>query len=102
MIIAPGIFPEDYQQVVRQVEAGRWHEALRLFAARILPFIQVFGPGDEVSTTKALLHHLGIFRSAEVRPPLITSSAERAQQVIVAYEVCEAGAAMPAPAATVS
>jgi 4-hydroxy-tetrahydrodipicolinate synthase len=89
MIIAPGVFPAAFQQVVRTVRQGDWRTALRLFSDQILPFIHLFGIGDEVSTTKALFKHLGIFRSDEVRPPLLPSPPERVKEVLLAYEVCQ-------------
>ena len=92
MIIAPSVFPAAYQAVVRTLHQGDARAALQLFAAEILPFLHLFGMGDEVATTKALFKHLGIFRSDEVRPPLLPCSPERAQEVILSYEVCQAAA----------
>ena len=89
MIIAPGIFPAAYQAVARKLREGDARAALRLFSDRILPFIHLFGMGDEVSTTKALLKHLGIFRSDELRPPLLPCTPERFHEVLLAYEVCK-------------
>ncbi|PYV13893.1 MAG: hypothetical protein DMG21_19900 [Acidobacteria bacterium] len=90
MIIAPGVFPAAFQNVVRTLRQGDARTALRLFSDQILPFIHLFGIGDEVSTTKALFKQLGIFRSDEVRPPLLPSTPERAKEVLLAYEVCQA------------
>jgi 4-hydroxy-tetrahydrodipicolinate synthase len=89
MIIAPAVFPAPFQNVVRSIQQGDTRAALRLFADQILPFIHLFGIGDEVSTTKALFKHLGIFRSDEVRPPLLRSTPERLKEVLLAYEVCQ-------------
>jgi 4-hydroxy-tetrahydrodipicolinate synthase len=89
MIIAPAVFPAAFQTVVRSLSQGDAVQALRVFAARVLPFIHLFGPGDEIATTKALYRHLGIFRSAEVRPPLLPCSAERFREVLLAYEACQ-------------
>jgi 4-hydroxy-tetrahydrodipicolinate synthase len=100
MIIAPAVFPAAYQQVVGLLAGGDAAGALRVFSNGILPFIHLFGPGDEVSTTKALFKHLGIFRSDEVRAPLLPCSAERAREVVLAYDLCQASAAgRQAPAA---
>lgn len=88
MIIAPAVFPREYQQVVRTLAQGDTKAALRIFAARILPFIHLFGMGDEVATTKALFHELGIFRSPELRLPLLPCSAERTREVMLAHQVC--------------
>jgi 4-hydroxy-tetrahydrodipicolinate synthase len=89
MIIAPAVFPAAYQRVVRLLLAGDARNALRVFSDQILPFIHMFGMGDEVSTTKALYKHLGIFRSDEVRVPLLPCSPQRLQEVVLAYEVCQ-------------
>lgn len=96
MIIAPAVFPAAYQKVVRLLAEGNPAQALRVFSERILPFIHVFGPGDEVQTTKALYKHLGIFRSDEVRLPLLPCSPERAREVVMAYEVCESASGVRA------
>lgn len=91
MIIAPGVFPAEYQQVIRRLESGDAQAAYRTFSERILPFIHLFGLGDEVPNTKALLKHLGILRSDEVRLPLLPCRPERLREVIMAYEVCQGG-----------
>ena len=65
---------------------------LRLFSERVLPFIHLFGLGDEVQNTKALYKHLGIFRSDEVRLPLIPCSRERLREVVMAYDLCQSAA----------
>jgi len=93
MIIAPAVFPAAYQKVVRLLAEGKPREALRLFSERILPFIHLFGIGDEIATTKALYKHLGIFRSDEARLPLLTCTPERLREVVMAYEICQAGPA---------
>ena len=89
MIIAPAVFPTAFQSVVRTIREGDSRTALRLFSDQILPLIHLFGIGDEISTTKALFKHLGIFRSDEVRPPLLASTPERVKEVLLAYEVCQ-------------
>jgi len=98
MIIAPAIFPAAYQETIRILEVGQPREALRIFSNSILPFIHLFGPGDEVPITKALYKHLGIFRSGETRLPLLPSTPERLEQVLMAYELCQAGCATARPA----
>ncbi len=87
MIIAPSVFPVTYQEVVRLVAANDNSRALRLFAERILPFIHLFGPGDEVSVTKAVFKQLGVFRSDDVRLPLLPCSEQRLKEVMMAYEL---------------
>ena len=74
---------------MRTIREGDSRTALRLFSDQILPLIHLFGIGDEISTTKALFKHLGIFRSDEVRPPLLASTPERVKEVLLAYEVCQ-------------
>lgn len=87
MIIAPSIFPESYQEVVRRVMVGDTTAALELFARQIQPFIHLFGPGDEIPVTKAVFCELDIFRSGEVRPPLLACSSERLRHVMLAFEL---------------
>ena len=89
MIIAPGVFPAAYQETVRLLRAGQTAQSLRVFSERILPFIHLFGLGDEVQNTKALFKHLGIFQSDEVRVPLLPCSRERLREVVLAYELCQ-------------
>lgn len=94
MIIAPAVFPQAYQETVRLLAAGDAPGALRVFSETVLPFIHLFGPGDEVQVTKALFRHLGIFRSDELRLPLLRSTPERFKQILLAYDVCLFGSAM--------
>lgn len=91
MIIAPAVFPAAYQETVRLLDGGNAREALRIFSQGVLPFIHLFGPGDEVSVTKALFHHLGIFRSDATRLPLLHCTSARLDQVAMAYDLCQAG-----------
>jgi 4-hydroxy-tetrahydrodipicolinate synthase len=88
MIIAPSVFPAAYQAVVRLLGRGNQAEALRVFSDQILAFIHLFGLGDEISNTKALFKELGIFRSDEVRLPLLRCTPERLREVMLAYEQC--------------
>lgn len=92
MIIAPSVFPAAYQETVRLLSAGKTVESLRLFSERILPFIHLFGLGDEVQNTKALFQHLGIFRSGEVRLPLMPCCPERLREIVMAYDLCQPAA----------
>jgi len=87
MIIAPSVFPAAYQEVVRLVQEGKQAEALRVYSDQLLPFIHLFGPGDEIANTKALFKELGIFRSHESRLPLLPCTRERLREVILAYEL---------------
>lgn len=99
MIIAPAVFPAAYQEVVRRFKAGDPSQALRVFSEQILPFIHLFGLGDEVANTKALFKELQIFRSDEVRLPLLPCSPDRLREVMLAYELCQscAGVRVPTP-----
>ncbi len=94
MIIAPSVFPQAYQETVGFLAAGDPAEALRIFSQTILPFIHLFGPGDEVPVTKALFRHLRIFRSDQSRLPLLPCTPERFNQVLLAYNLCLSGTAM--------
>jgi 4-hydroxy-tetrahydrodipicolinate synthase len=88
MIIAPSIFPAAYQETIRLLAADDAEAALQVFSAQVLPFIHLFGPGDEVSVTKAVFHSIGIFRSPEVRLPLLPSSPSRLRETMLAYGIC--------------
>jgi 4-hydroxy-tetrahydrodipicolinate synthase len=88
MIIAPAIFPASYQETVRLLEKDDAEAALRVFSAQVLPFIHLFGPGDEVPVTKAVFHSIGIFRSPEVRLPLLRCSPSRLKETMLAYGIC--------------
>jgi 4-hydroxy-tetrahydrodipicolinate synthase len=95
MIIAPSVFPHEYQETVRLLDAGATDKALGVFSERILPFIHLFGLGDEISTTKAVFKEIGIFRSAEVRLPLLPCTPERLREVMLGYEICTGSAESP-------
>jgi len=88
MIIAPAVFPAAYQQTLAELAAGDEMSALETFSRRVLPFIHLFGIGDEIAVTKGLYEHLGIFRSGELRLPLLASTKERLSHAILAYEFC--------------
>lgn len=102
MIIAPAVFPAEYQRVIKRLEAGETNEAYRVFSERVLPFIHLFGLGDEVPNTKALFKHLGILRSDEVRLPLLPCPPQRRREVIMAYEVCQRAGGENEPARVVA
>jgi 4-hydroxy-tetrahydrodipicolinate synthase len=87
MMIAPAIFPAAFRETWDLVRAGDLVMALSVFAARILPFVHVFGIGDEIATSKALLEDIGVFTSAELRPPLEPVSPERRMLLRLAYEL---------------
>jgi 4-hydroxy-tetrahydrodipicolinate synthase len=87
MVLAPAIFPVAFQDVWTFIQRGDLAQAFAIFADEILPFLHVFGVGDEISTTKALFHDLGLFTSSEVRPPLDTVDDLQRQQLLrLAYD----------------
>jgi 4-hydroxy-tetrahydrodipicolinate synthase len=90
MIIAPSVFPHDYQDTVRLANEGALERALTIFSERILPFIHLFGPGDEIPNTKCLFKEIGVFRSEEVRLPLLPCPPDRKAQIMLAYDLCTA------------
>jgi 4-hydroxy-tetrahydrodipicolinate synthase len=96
MIIAPSIFPAAYQETIRLLKADAAEAGLRVFSAQILPFIHLFGPGDEVSVTKAVFHSIGIFRSPDVRLPLLPCSPARLRETMLAYGICQPAAGVRA------
>ena len=70
MVIAPVLFPAAFRRVWGLARAGKQRSALAVFAAELLATLHVFGVGDEIVTTKALLMEMGVFESDEVLPPL--------------------------------
>jgi 4-hydroxy-tetrahydrodipicolinate synthase len=90
MVIAPAVFPAAFGEVWRRFRSGDVLGALDVFSAEILPFLHVFGIGDEVATTKALLAGLGVFESDELRPPLTAVDPHRRDLLMHAYRLCEA------------
>jgi 4-hydroxy-tetrahydrodipicolinate synthase len=86
MMIVPAIFPEAFRSVWDNVTGGDPAAAIRTFAAEILPFSHVFGIGDEIVTTKAMLKLMGIFASDEVLPPLVPVDERRRALLKLAYE----------------
>lgn len=86
MIIAPIIYPEEFRACWQAFQAGRREESYRLFSEVILPFIHMFGPGDEIPTTKALFQQLGIFSSNETRSPLLPVTEHRLQEVMLGFK----------------
>lgn len=93
MMIVPLIFPLAFAEVWRLIEEGKTDEALAVFSEEILPVSHVFGIGDEIMTTKALLNDIGIFASAEVRVPLVEVGPERRSLLRRAYEIANAATA---------
>lgn len=90
MMIAPCIFPAAFAEVWRLIQAGHQADAYRVFATRILPFVHVFGIGDEIATSKALLNSIGVFSSAEVLPPLVEASPDRRALVELGHRMASA------------
>lgn len=91
MVIAPAVFPEPFRHTWDLVRAGELPGAYEVFAREVLPFLHVFGIGDEIATTKSLLASAGIFASAEVLPPLEPTTSERAALLRIAYDLAVSG-----------
>lgn len=91
MMIAPALFPEPFRCVWDAIKRGEVERALEVFCAEILPVVHVFGIGDEIGTSKALLHAMDVFASDEVRLPLQRSSRERLNLLNAAWAVCQQG-----------
>lgn len=86
MIIAPIIYPEAFRDCWELYKQGKRAESFDIYCETILPFISMFGPGDEIPATKALFKKLGIFTSAESRTPLLDSDEQRIGEVLLGYE----------------
>lgn len=99
MVIAPALFPEAFREVWELIRSGDTVDALRVAGRRILPFLHVFGIGDEIATTKALFSDIGLFSSDEMLPPLQPVSAARRRLLRDAYEACGALSVEPSAAA---
>lgn len=91
MIIAPIIFPEAFRDSWKAYRSGDRMESYRIFSQTLLPFIHMFGPGDEIPTTKALFRELGLFSSAETRLPLLPADAKRISEMMLGYEAGKNG-----------
>jgi 4-hydroxy-tetrahydrodipicolinate synthase len=93
MTIAPAVFPLAFREVWNAVQRSELDAAYAQFSREILPFVHVFGIGDEIATTKALLHEIGVFASDELLPPLVEVGAERRSLLRAAYDLGLAAAA---------
>lgn len=91
MIIAPAVLPTAYAEAMKLLRAGAVAEALSHFSRRILPFIHMFGLGNEIAATKALYQQLGLFTSDELRPPLQRVDDAFRAHLILAYAECNKG-----------
>jgi len=87
MMIVPAVFPEAFRATFDLVRAGALEEAFTIFGREIAPFSHAFGIGEEIATTKALLADIGVFSSAEVRPPLSGVPDERLPVLRAAFEL---------------
>lgn len=87
MVIAPVLFPEAFRRVWDLTRAGKRQAALGVFANELLATLHVFGIGDEIVTTKALLVEMGVFDSDEVLAPLEVTDAARRSLLKTALEV---------------
>lgn len=86
MIIAPCVLPEVFKASWDAYKGGDRETSYHIFAKSILPFIHMFGPGDEIPTTKALFHQLGIFTSSETRLPLLPADEQRIKELMLGYQ----------------
>jgi 4-hydroxy-tetrahydrodipicolinate synthase len=92
MVIAPAVLPASYRAVAELMAAGDALAAVDRFARELAPFLHIFGLGEEIATTKALLHEIGVFASAEVLPPLVAVNGPRSAVLRRAYEIGSAAA----------
>lgn len=90
MVIAPIICPPAYQESWQLLKAGNLHKSYAVYSRGVLPFIHMFGIGNEIVATKAIYQHMGIFASDEVRPPLVRCNDTWRKQLILSYETCRA------------
>jgi 4-hydroxy-tetrahydrodipicolinate synthase len=93
MMIVPALFPAAFRATFDLVRGGAVEEAFEIFGREIAPFSHAFGIGEEIATTKALLADIGVFSSAEVRPPLSGVPAERVRVLRAAFELGAASSA---------
>jgi 4-hydroxy-tetrahydrodipicolinate synthase len=86
MIIAPIIYSTAFRACWQAFRGGEEEKSFQIYSEVLLPFISMFGPGDEIPTTKALFKHLGIFSSSETRSPLLPSDEQRVHEVLMGYK----------------
>lgn len=87
MVLAPMIFPAAFREAWELIQQGEIDRAFAIFAEQILPFLHIFGVGDEIATTKSLYCDLGLFTSSDVRPPLTGVDPLRRQLLRLAYDL---------------
>jgi 4-hydroxy-tetrahydrodipicolinate synthase len=98
MIIAPALCPKATRETWDALQRGDVEAAYATFARDVLPVLHVFGIGDEIMTTKVLLTQLGVFASAEVKPPLVQVPREREELLALALRVAGGERSEPAVA----
>ncbi|MFC5651102.1 dihydrodipicolinate synthase family protein [Paenibacillus solisilvae] len=86
MTISPVIYPEAFRDCWETFRNGDIAKSFEIYSNVFLPFISMFGPGDEIPTTKYLFQNLGIFKSGEVRTPLLAPTETRKKEVLIGYE----------------
>jgi 4-hydroxy-tetrahydrodipicolinate synthase len=86
MTIAPVVYPEAFRESWELFQNGDLTQSFEIYSNVILPFISMFGPGDEIPTTKFLFQHLDIFKSSEVRTPLLEPTETRKKEVLAGYQ----------------
>ncbi|NIK78704.1 4-hydroxy-tetrahydrodipicolinate synthase [Paenibacillus castaneae] len=87
MIIAPCVMPKEFKASWDAYNSGDRETSYQIFSKSILPFIHMFGPGDEIPTTKQLFYHLGIFTSSETRLPLLPADGQRIKELMLGYQI---------------
>lgn len=87
MIIAPAVFPVAFRDLWNALRSGDAARAFEIYACEVLPFVHVFGIGDEIATTKAILAEIGVFASAELRAPLVATSDARLRLLRLGYDL---------------
>lgn len=92
MVLAPAMFPEPFATAWALMRSGHEEQAFAVFASEVLPFLHVFGVGDEIATSKAVLHEIGVFQSGDVRPPLKAPTPARVKLLMLAYHQCTTAA----------
>ena len=88
IVIVPALFPESFRSAWDLARQDNLDESFAVLATGVLPFTHVFGIGDEIATTKAILADIGVFASAELRPPLRKVTPRRRRLLRTAYAFC--------------
>jgi hypothetical protein len=85
------VFAGDDAILFRYLAAGV--DGVMVIAPAIFPVLHVFGVGDEIATTKAILADVAIYTSHEVLPPLTAPGPDRCRLLRAAYALCRSATA---------